>query len=77
MAVNAVAPTVIRSRDLEKRLAGLGVEEARGKVDELLRDYDGLITPIDDQRSTARYRKRVALNLLRHFLEEYLLKGAD
>jgi xanthine dehydrogenase FAD-binding subunit len=30
--------------------------------------FDKIIKPIDDQRSTAIYRKTVALNLLRYFL---------
>ena len=76
MAVNAVAPTVVRSRELERSLEGLSVEEARGRVEKLLDGYGELIRPIDDQRSTARYRSKVARGLLRHFLEEYLLKGA-
>ena len=76
MAVNAVAPTVIRSRELERSLEGLSLDEARGRVEELLDGYGELIRPIDDQRSTARYRAKVARGLLRHFLQEYLLKGA-
>lgn len=76
MAVNAVAPTVVRSRELEERITNLSAAEARGKIDELLEGYAELIRPIDDQRSNARYRKRVALNLLRHFLSEHLLKGS-
>ncbi|OIQ50900.1 Carbon monoxide dehydrogenase medium chain [Pseudodesulfovibrio hydrargyri] len=35
---------------------------------ELKNELYGLLTPIDDQRSTAAYRKRVALNLLYHYL---------
>jgi len=31
---------------------------------------DGLVVPIDDLRSTKAYRRRVALGLARHFLEE-------
>jgi CO/xanthine dehydrogenase FAD-binding subunit len=77
IAVNAVAPVIIRSREIERQITGLSVAQAREKVDELLAGYDELITPIDDQRSTARYRKRVAMNLLRHFLLEYLLKGDE
>jgi CO/xanthine dehydrogenase FAD-binding subunit len=77
IAVNAVAPVIIRSREIERQITGLSVAQAREKVDELLAGYDELITPIDDQRSTARYRKRVAMNLLRHFLSDYLLKGDE
>jgi xanthine dehydrogenase iron-sulfur cluster and FAD-binding subunit A len=33
------------------------------------------VTPIDDVRSTARYRRRVAQNLLREFLSELQAGG--
>lgn len=68
IAIGAVAPTVVRSIELEKRMEGRSLEEVSGAAEGILRDYDALVQPIDDQRSTAEYRKRVALNLLRHFL---------
>jgi CO/xanthine dehydrogenase FAD-binding subunit len=37
----------------------------------------GEVKPIDDIRSTAEYRKRVALNLLDEFLHELRREGAD
>jgi len=68
IAIGAVAPTVVRSIELEKRMEGRSISEVAGIAEEILRDYDTLVQPIDDQRSTAEYRKRVAMNLLRHFL---------
>jgi xanthine dehydrogenase FAD-binding subunit len=68
IALGAVAPTVVRSIELEKRMEGRSISEVAGIAGDILRDYDTLVQPIDDQRSTAEYRKRVAMNLLRHFL---------
>jgi xanthine dehydrogenase FAD-binding subunit len=70
IAIGAVAPTVVRSLELEKQLSGLDkgtFEETAGKVVE---SYGAMVVPIDDQRSTASYRKQVALNLLKLFLEK-------
>ena len=60
-ALGSVGPTVIRARQTEHALAaGEGVDEA---ADALANE----ISPIDDIRSTADYRRRVATNLLRRF----------
>jgi CO/xanthine dehydrogenase FAD-binding subunit len=62
IALGSVAPTVIRARRTEAVLAGGGsLEDAqRALLEEL--------APIDDIRSTAEYRRRVAANLLARFL---------
>ena len=61
IALGSVAPTVVRATRTEAALAaGATLEEAqRILVDE--------IAPIDDIRSTAEYRRRVASNLLARF----------
>ncbi len=58
VALGSVAPTVVRARRTEAALAaGAPLEDAqRTLADE--------IAPIDDIRSTAEYRRRVAANLL-------------
>ena len=63
VAVGSVAPTVLRLRRTESIIAAGGtVAEAQAALlDE--------ITPIDDIRSTAVYRRRVAANLLARMLE--------
>ncbi len=67
-AFGAVGPTIVRSKDIEQQLAGEAFP-LKGKVmDAVVADFDRLIKPIDDHRSTAVYRKTVALNLLRDFL---------
>jgi xanthine dehydrogenase small subunit len=58
VALGSVAPTVVRLPGVEEALArGASIEEAQQV---LMRE----VTPIDDIRSTADYRKRVAANLL-------------
>lgn len=61
IAVGSVAPTVVRAVRTEGALAiGASIEEAALVL-------DGEISPIDDIRSTAVYRRRVTANLLRRF----------
>lgn len=60
-ALGSVAPTVVRATRTEQALAsGAPLEEAQ-------RVLAQEITPIDDIRSTAEYRRRVASNLLARF----------
>jgi len=61
VAFGSVGPTVVRAWEAERMLAsGASIDDA---ADALTRD----IAPIDDIRSTADYRQRVATNLLRRF----------
>lgn len=69
LAFGAVGLTVVRSRELEGRLKGLKLSEAAAAKQEILEAYGRLIRPIDDQRSTAAYRRQVCLNLLEDFLQ--------
>jgi xanthine dehydrogenase FAD-binding subunit len=66
IAFGAVGPTVLRSREIEENLVGLNKTEL--DVENIMKMYDKLMLPIDDQRSTARYRKKICLNLLREYL---------
>jgi len=60
-ALGSVSPTVVRARRTEAALAaGCSLAEAQ-------RTLEMEITPIDDVRSTAKYRRRVAANLLARF----------
>ncbi|MFC4798378.1 FAD binding domain-containing protein [Neobacillus sp. GCM10023253] len=67
-AFGAVGPTMVRSLDIEKKLLGKTIPLADSDIAEVVAAFDKIIRPIDDQRSTAIYRKKVALNLLRYFL---------
>jgi CO/xanthine dehydrogenase FAD-binding subunit len=66
IALGSVAPTVVRAAHAESaaRGRGLNAETIAAACAALERD----VAPIDDLRSTAEYRKRVAANLLREFL---------
>jgi CO/xanthine dehydrogenase FAD-binding subunit len=66
IALGSVAPTVVRCRETEAILRGRvpDGELMKEALAGLARD----VAPIDDIRSTARYRLRVAQNLLAEFL---------
>jgi len=61
IAFGSVAPTVVRAPKTEAALA------SGASIDDAAAILSREITPIDDLRSTADYRKRVAVNLLRRF----------
>jgi CO/xanthine dehydrogenase FAD-binding subunit len=73
VALGSVAPVVLRCRRTEEVLRGRRLDEEvlREGLEELGRE----VTPIDDVRSTARYRTRVAQNLLREFLSSLRGEG--
>lgn len=64
IALGSVAPTVVRVPRTEAALA------SGGGIDTAVSVLAGEIKPIDDVRSTAQYRLRVATNLLRRFWAE-------
>jgi CO/xanthine dehydrogenase FAD-binding subunit len=73
IALGSVAPTVLRCRKTEALLRGsVTTEMVRAACDELARE----IQPIDDFRSTARYRTRVAQKLLAEFLRGFITEEA-
>jgi CO/xanthine dehydrogenase FAD-binding subunit len=61
VALGSVAPTVVRALKTEEVLA------SGGSLDEAQRALNEEIAPLDDLRSTAEYRRRVAENLLARF----------
>ncbi|WP_332696389.1 FAD binding domain-containing protein [Halalkalibacter lacteus] len=68
IAFGAVGATMVRSTVIEKKLVGKTIPLADADITTIVAAFDKVIRPIDDQRSTATYRKTVALNLLRYFL---------
>lgn len=64
IALGSVAATVVRLPLTEGALAG------GASIDDAERVMQSEITPLDDVRSTAEYRRRVAGNLLRRFWTE-------
>jgi CO/xanthine dehydrogenase FAD-binding subunit len=70
LALGAVYMTVVRNRELENKYIGSSKNKLKNQVDEVLKDYNPLIQPIDDQRSNKIYRKKVALNLIKDFISK-------
>jgi CO/xanthine dehydrogenase FAD-binding subunit len=68
IALGSVAPIVVRAVKAEEALSGtkLTPETATAAKEALAKE----IAPIDDIRSTARYRLRIAQNLLEEFLTQ-------
>ncbi len=61
IALGSVGPTVVRVPQTEAALAG------GASIDDAAEILGREIVPIDDVRSTADYRRRVSMNLLRRF----------
>ena len=73
IALGSVAPTVVRCQRTEAILNGQRPDQRTVRVarEELGKE----ISPIDDMRSTARYRLHVAQNLLGEFLQHCEMEG--
>jgi len=69
IAFGSVGITVARFPEYEKEIIGFTVEELKSKKDAIVEQIMSRVNPIDDQRSTADYRKTVCKNLLSDFLE--------
>lgn len=69
LAFGSVSITIVRHREIEEKYIGLKIDELHRQIPRILKDFDEFINPITDQRSTKDYRKKVAMNLLRNFLE--------
>lgn len=70
IAFGSVNIKTVRRPEIENKMIGLTLREIDNKKQEFIDEYSEFIKPIDDQRSTAVYRKKVCLNLLREFLTE-------
>ena len=73
IALGSVAPTVVRCTRTEDLLRDQKLDEATIKAACAMLAQE--ITPIDDMRSTAQYRLRVAANLLANFLSNLKTDG--
>jgi CO/xanthine dehydrogenase FAD-binding subunit len=67
IALGSVAPSVIRATKTENTLRGKRLDAAAMEAARTALAAE--IAPIDDLRSTARYRSRIAQNLLEKFLQ--------
>ena len=68
IAFGSVNITVVRDREIENKYIGISLEELKSKLEQIKKDYSKMISPIDDHRSTAKYRRKVALNILEDFI---------
>ena len=69
-AFGAVADTVLRFPDLESRMLGKSLEEAKALKDEYLKAYADRMV-LTRGRVSAEYRKTVCMNLLDEFLTQF------
>ncbi|MFP4431979.1 MAG: FAD binding domain-containing protein [Spirochaetaceae bacterium] len=72
IALGAVAPTVVRVREAEELVLFEPLSKIPGRIESVIDAFRPFVTPISDQRSTAEYRREVALGLVRRFLGERL-----
>jgi OHCU decarboxylase len=75
LAAGSVAPVPVRLRETERLLEGKIIH--RELVESAHRAAMSEVRPIDDIRSTARYRAGVLGNLVREFLEKLAAGGAS
>ena len=68
MAFGSVGITTVRRKEIEEQLVGLTKDELNQSKKDIIAQFAEILHPIDDQRSTAVYRKKVCLNLLEDFL---------
>ena len=67
-AFGAIYKTVLHRPDIDALLNNIPTSELNNKVNDFIHMYEPYIQPIDDLRSTKRYRKQVAINLLKEFI---------
>ncbi len=70
LALGAVNITVVRRPEIEQDLIGKKVTDVISMISDIKARYEPHIKPIDDQRSTSRYRKTVAMNLIETFMKQ-------
>jgi len=74
IAFGAASPRVIRIPEAEALCIGTSPAEIVHGADRIITMYERELSPIDDQRSTAAYRKRTAIRLLEHYLKKELVR---
>lgn len=72
VAFGAVAPTVVRSLDAERDILSAARLWEAGALPRIISRYAGLLSPINDVRSSREYRRRVSLRLLEQYLTEVM-----
>jgi CO/xanthine dehydrogenase FAD-binding subunit len=75
LALGSVAPVPVRLKETEQLLIGKKIEWS--SINAVRKSVMNEIRPIDDIRSTARYRSAVAANLVAEFLEKLAAEGTS
>ncbi len=70
LCAGGVAPVVVRLPQAEATMKGNSLRDLPEIWASVRGAYESRITPIDDQRSTASYRKRTAMKLLDYMVRE-------
>lgn len=70
IALGSVAPTVVRASEAEEALCGLSPEDAL--VSDAARQVQAAVSPIDDFRASAAYRRQVTSRLVAEQLQQLL-----
>lgn len=68
VAYGSVGITVVRKKEIENQYLNIKLAQFKKAIPAIIEEYAKILKPIDDQRSTAAYRKKVCLNLLEEFL---------
>lgn len=68
MAIGAAAPTVVRNREAEALLHNRDKSRVPALLETVTDHYAASLRPIDDLRSTEKYRRKTALRIMEHFL---------
>lgn len=74
LSFGSVSVKAVRSHEIENEIIGLEIKELEARRDEFVEKYGKFVTPIDDQRSNANYRRQVAKNIVAEFLDR-IVKG--
>ena len=74
IAIGSVGPKIVRVKTAEDILIGRELKDIENIISEITKIYSENVNPISDQRSTAIYRKTVALRLIQYFLNIELNK---
>lgn len=68
LSLGSVSPVAIRDKALEAQFKG-PLHELKNRIDDVIKAYEPLIQPINDQRSNKDYRRQVSHNMIKRFIE--------
>lgn len=66
--------TVTRYESIEEKFITSNIDDWKNKIKDIQEAYSAIMKPRDSARSTALYRKKCALNLIKYFMEDICKK---